>query len=109
MAVYVPAGRRRRRIYAFVGIALVVGLVIGAFLGRTTAPTVGDRIASVQADARQTAAALRVLALHDESGALSNPTAGAGCADLVLDRSGSELSAEFGRAPWITSEQRQAL
>jgi hypothetical protein len=95
--------------YAFVGIALVVGLVIGALIGRSTAPTVGDRIASVQGDARQTAAALRVLALHDESGALSNQAAGAGGADLVLGRTGSELASEFDRAPWITSEQRQAL
>src|SRR4051812_6849580 len=108
MAVYVPAARRRRRLYAFVGVALVTGLLIGAVVGRATAPTVGDRISSVQGDARQTAAALRVLALHDESGALSNQ-AGAGGADLTLERTGSELASEFGDAPWITSEQRQTL
>ena len=68
---------------AFVGVALVAGLIVGALVGRITAPTVDDRISSVQEDARQTAAALRVLALHDESGALSNQSAGDGGADLV--------------------------
>ena len=108
MAVYVPAARRRRRLLVFVGVALVAGLVLGALVGRATAPTVGDRISSVQEDARRTAAALRVLALHDESGAISNQ-AGNGGADLVLTRTGAELRKEFDAAPWITTAQRAAL
>ncbi len=109
MAVYVPAARRRRRMLAFVGVALVAGLIVGALVGRITAPTVDDRISSVQEDARQTAAALRVLALHDESGAISNQSAGDGGADLVLARTRSDLAKEFDDAPWITTAQRKAL
>ncbi len=48
MALYVPAGRRRRNfIIGLVG-ALIVGLIIGALLGRVSAPTVSDKVSSVQ-------------------------------------------------------------
>ena len=108
MALYVPAARRRRRIVVFTVGALVVGLLLGALLGRVTAPTVDDRLASVRSSAQQTAAGLRVIAIHDESNTVSNQSANSG-ADLVLKRTRSELEHEFGHAPWITLAQREAL
>jgi hypothetical protein len=108
MALYVPAARRRRRVVIFTVVALVLGLLLGALVGRVTAPTVDDRLASVRKSAQQTAAGLRVIAIHDESNAVSNQTANAG-ADLVLKQTRSELQREFDDAPWITLAQREAL
>jgi hypothetical protein len=104
MALYVPASRRRRRIVVAALLALVVGIVIGGLLGRASAPSMGDRIREVQGDARQTAAGLRVVVLHDEAGA-----AGSGGVDLVLKRTRDELTEEFRRAPWLGGTQRTAL
>lgn len=109
MALYIPAGRRRRRTIALVAAALVVGLAAGALVGRATAPSIDDHVRSVQGDARQTAAGLRVLALHDQAGAISSQTPGAGGADLVLGRTRNELDDEFARAPWLGRAQREEL
>lgn len=109
MALYVPAGRHRRHTLAFAAIALAVGLAAGVVAGRASAPSVDERVRSVQADARRTAAGLRVLALHDEAGAISNQTAGAGGADLVLGRTRRELERAFSRAPWLGRPQRDDL
>jgi hypothetical protein len=80
----------------------------GLFLGRALAPSIDDRVNSVQADARQIAAGLRVLAIHDEAGTVSDAT-GNGGADLVLKRTRRELDHAFGRAPWLGRAQRDAL
>jgi hypothetical protein len=109
MALYVPAAKRRRRTLLLVGAAVVVGLVVGALAGRVSAPTVDDRIASVRDDARQTAAGLRVIALHDESNAVSSQAPGDGGVDLVLRDTREQLNGELDRAPWITVQQREAL
>jgi hypothetical protein len=95
--------------FVLIGVAVLVGLVVGAIAGRVSAPTVDDRIASVREDARQTAAGLRVIALHDESNAISSQTPGDGGVDLVLRDTRSQLHDEFDRAPWITLQQREAL
>jgi hypothetical protein len=108
MALYVPAARRRRRVVVFTVVALVLGLLLGAFVGRATAPTIDDRLASVRKSAQQTAAGLRVIAIHDESNTVSNQSANSG-ADLVLKQTRSELHDEFDDAPWITLAQREAL
>ena len=81
---------------------------LGVLVGRVTAPTVDDRLASVRKSAQQTAAGLRVIAIHDESDTVSNQTANSG-ADLVLKQTRSELKREFDDAPWITLAQREAL
>lgn len=109
MALYIPASRRRRQTIVLAVAALVVGLLLGLLAGRASAPSVADRIHSVQRDARATAASLRVLALHDQTGAASNQAPGNGGADLVLTRTRTELQGEFKRAPWLTAPQREAL
>jgi len=109
VALYVPAGRRRRRALALAMAGLAIGLVFGVLIGRSSASSVEDRVRSVQADARQTAAGLRVIALHDQAGAIANEAPGNGGADLVLRRTRTELQHEFARAPWLKQAERDDL
>jgi hypothetical protein len=108
MALYIPAGRRRRRTILIAAGALLIGLALGAMAGRSTAPTIGDRISSVRSEAQKTSAALRVIALHDESGAVS-AQGGDGGTDLVLQRTRTDLDHLFARAPWLPATTRQKL
>lgn len=109
MAIYVPAARRRRTTIGLAVACLLVGLAVGGFAGRATAPTLSDRLNTVRNEARETAAALRVLALHAQSGAVSNQAPGEGGADLVLERVRNELRREFSLAPWLEPGQRDSL
>ena len=107
MALYIAPARRRRRIVLVGVAALALGLLVGAVAGRMTAPAIDDRVSAVRNDARQAAAGLRVIALHDEAG-----VAGDGDdqgAVLVVDRTRTELDDLFDRAPWLGSDQRRAL
>jgi hypothetical protein len=109
VALYIPASRRRRRnLYIGIG-ALVLGLALGALFGRASAPTITDKVHSVQSEARRTAASLRVIAVHDESGAISTQgNRDAGIA-LVLSNTRKDLKNEFSRAVWLAPEARSAL
>jgi hypothetical protein len=109
VALYIPAGRRRRRTAFFAVGALVLGLLIGAVVGRASAPTATEKIKAVQADARNTAAALRVIALHDEAGAVSAQGADDAGIALVLKNTRSDLRDEFARAVWISPAARAEL
>ncbi|MCU1461348.1 MAG: hypothetical protein JWO37_1423 [Acidimicrobiales bacterium] len=109
MALYIPAGRRRRRAIGLIVAAFVVGLVAGWIGGRASSPSVEGRVKSVRSEARQTAAGLRVVALHDQTGAVAQPTPGDAGTDLVLRRTRTELDHEFRRAPWVTRQQHDQL
>ncbi|MCU1602223.1 MAG: hypothetical protein JWO22_2932 [Frankiales bacterium] len=103
MALYIPEARRRRRVLVAAVLALVAGLVVGGLAGRLTAQSVDDRVKQVRADAQDTSAGLRVIAIHDSAGT------GGGGTDLVLTRTDSELRSEFSKAPWISTTTRSAL
>jgi hypothetical protein len=91
-----------------VGAALVLGIGIGVLSGRFTAPSIEKQVTVVRADARVASAALRVLALHDQVGAVSNQ-AGDGGAALVLDQTSGKLGDLFEEAPWLAADERKAL
>jgi hypothetical protein len=84
--------------------ALVLGLVLGAVIGRASAPTVQDRVRSVQREARNIAAQLRVVSLHAEDKTASLAAGGDAGADLALGRTESDLRRLFGRAPWVPAK-----
>jgi hypothetical protein len=107
VALYVPPSRRRRRTVLLAGACIVAGLVVGAVLGRVTAPSVDDRVSDSQEQARQIAAGLRVLSLHVRSGAASTEADGEAGTDLVLRRTSEDLQRAFSDSPWI-SPTRQA-
>jgi hypothetical protein len=104
MALYVPQSRRRRRMALVATGTAVVGVVVGAGLGRLSAPTVDDRVASVRAEAKDTASSLQVISIHAEA-----TTVGAGGTDRVLSQTARELADEFDRAPWVDSGQRRIV
>jgi hypothetical protein len=108
MALYIPTSTRRKRAMLAVGVALVLGVGMGILFGRLTAPSIDKQVAVVRADARKASASLRVLALHDQAGAVSNQ-AGDGGAGLVLDQTGGKLGDLFASAPWLAADKRTAL
>src|SRR5207253_8072229 len=108
VALYVPASTRRRRTIGIAVVAVLLGLGVGLLIGRSTAPGIADRISSVRDDARRTAAALRVIVLHDEAGIPTGSSGDSG-AELVLSRTRTELDDEFARAPWLAPAQHDDL
>lgn len=109
MALYIPPARRRRRLVLAAALALLAGLAAGVLIGRASSPSTVERVRAVQEDARAAAAGLRVLALHDEAGAVANGQPGDGGADLVLTRTRSTLEQAFDQAPWLGRGQRTKL
>jgi hypothetical protein len=104
MAIYVPRARRRRNTIVVGVAALVVGAVLGGVAGRSSAPTVEDRVRSVRKEAQAIASQLRVVSIHEGAGAVSLAGGGDAGADLALQRTEKNLKALFKRAPWVTSK-----
>ena len=101
MAIYVPRARRRRNTI-IVGVAgLVVGAILGIGLGRSSAPTIEDRVKSVRSEARAISSQLRVVSIHEGEGAASLSGGGDAGAGLALQRTETNLKALFKRAPWV--------
>jgi hypothetical protein len=108
MALYVPAGRRRRNLIVGLVAAVVVGLVTGALIGRVTAPTVDDRVTTVQDDARSVVGA--VAATPNEYRQLlagSNEFRGGGGVDDALTSARSSLVAALDDAIWLGPNLRR--
>src|ERR1700735_1451001 len=109
MALYTPQAQRRRQMVILAIAALILGGVLGGLVGRFTAPTPADRVATVREQARQTSSQLRVLSLHVDAGAASLGTGGDAGAGLALQRADAALTRALGQAPWITAHSRAAV
>ena len=111
MALYIPAGRRRRRLVLTAVGGLVAGLLLGVALGRLTATNAAaDAIAAKQAAGRVTGQ-LRAFPVHydeaargqiDRAGYKVSLNAGLGLADEVL-------VVAMDRAAWIEPAGRDQL
>ena len=110
MALYIPAGQRRRRLIIVGVVAAVLGLALGAFLGRATAPTTADTVSSVQADAQSIYARLQSLPIEYEKVLSGDPqyANGGGPADSLVAIS-ADTAALAERAVWLSDEQRTAV
>jgi F0F1-type ATP synthase membrane subunit b/b' len=109
MALYVPPGRRRRRLWLAVGGALAVGVVVGVVLGRVTAPTVDDRVRSVHDDAAAAVAQLEALPVEYAQQLAGGEEFREGGATDAVDRAREQLDEAIGDAPWLTATQIDAL
>lgn len=108
MALYVPAGRRRRNLILGLVAAVVVGLVVGALVGRVTAPTVDDRVTTVQDDARSVVGALAATP-NEYRKQLEGSTefrTGGGVDDALTTARGSLVTA-LDNAPWLGPNLRR--
>lgn len=108
MALYVPAGRRRRNLILGLVAAVVIGLVIGAFVGRLTAPTVDGRVTTVQDDARAVVGALAATPneYRKQLGGSTEFRGGGGVDDALTTARGS-LVAALDDAPWLGPNLRR--
>ena len=110
MALYIPAGRRRRRLIVAVALAAVLGLIGGWAVGRATAPTIDDRASSVRSGAQDIDARLLALPIEYEKVLAGDPqyANGGGPADsltgIVADT--QRLAAD---AVWLSDGQRAAV
>jgi hypothetical protein len=96
-------------ILALVG-ALVVGLVLGGVVGRLTAPSVSDKVASVQDSARAVVA--RVRSTPNEYAQQlrgSNEFRGGGSVLDALNGARTSLRSAASDAVWLGRSQRTAL
>jgi hypothetical protein len=109
MAIYVPRARRRRNAIMIGAAGLVLGVVAGALAGRSSAPTVEDRVGSVRREAKEIASELRVVSLHESESGASLTGGGDAGAELALRRAETELRALFRRAPWVPAKNAGQL
>jgi hypothetical protein len=101
MAIYVPRARRKRNLILVGVAAVVVGAFLGVAAGRSSAPTIEDRVKSVRSEARAISSQLRVVSIHEGEGAASFTNGGDAGAGLALQRTETNLRALFKRAPWV--------
>jgi hypothetical protein len=110
MALYVPAGRRRRRVIGGLVLAVVVGLLLGFGLGRQTATSTSDDVTSVQDQARDAVGALQS-APTEYAQAAAGATAefaNGGGAGAALDRVERQVKDALDAAPWLGPASRAA-
>lgn len=107
MALYISAGRRRRTTTLIAVAALVVGAAGGVLIGRSTAPTVDDRVAEARAAGRRFASSLRVLPLEYEQAVTDQGEAAD--AQHTIDRSLNGVHSAVDAAPWLTDAQMTEL
>jgi hypothetical protein len=110
MALYVPAGRRRRNLAIALAATAVVAVVIGFLIGRVTAPTVDDRVSDVQADARAVVGTLAATPNeYQKEQAGSSEFRSGGGVDQALAGARRDLDAAMDDAPWLgTALRREA-
>jgi hypothetical protein len=106
MAMYIPPGRKRRRLLLWIGASVVVGLVIGGILGRVTAPTVEDKVKGARDDAAAAVAQLQALpSEYEKQLSGSSEFEKGGGVDDALTRTRSQLDDAISSAPWITPQE----
>jgi hypothetical protein len=108
MALYVPAGRRRRNLAIALIATALVAVVVGFLLGRVTAPTVDDRVSDVQADARAVVGTLAATPneyRQEQSG--SDEFRAGGGVDQALAGAKRSLDAALDDAPWLGTALRK--
>ena len=109
MALYISAGRRRRRALATAAAALVLGLLVGLFVGRAMVTTPAEQARAVAANARDLATRVDALTIEYEQAV--GGTGDSVAKGVVEPLAGIEkdLRAALARAPWIGARARTAL
>jgi len=111
MALYVSAGRRRRRLVGAAAGALLAGLLLGGLVGRFSAPTAADGAAEAKRSAAQASGLLDALPFHYEqmmAGEL-DPVSFQASLDDGIERASAQLDRAVATAPWLDPGAVDAL
>ena len=109
MALYISAGRRRRRIIITAAVALAVGLTVGFILGRGMVTTPREQADFVAATGRDLATRVDALTIeYEQAVARSGDSVAKGVTEPLvgIDR---DLRAVLAKAPWLGAEARTML
>lgn len=109
MAVYIPAGRRRRRVAVLVAVGVIVGVVVGLLVGRATAPDFHEGVSHARDRAGDVIDVLD--SLPSEYAALHKGQAGKSTASILhgVDDADTKLRAAIGKAEWLGPSGKQRL
>ncbi len=104
MALYVPAGARRRRLILAIVTGLVLGLALGFVLGRSTAQGLGDRVDAVKAQASDAATALERIPIEYEQAVTDSGGESTETITAAVDRARAQLDDAYAEAIWFDAE-----
>jgi len=107
--VYIPAGKRRRRVAMVVAAGVVVGILLGLLIGRATAPGLSDGVSKARNAASTVVDALDSLPIEYER----TLQGAAGKSDATftasLDRVDHTLDDAIAKAEWFGPSAKQRL
>ena len=101
MALYVPAGARRRRLIIGVVVGVVLGLVIGFVLGRASSPGLADDVAEVQALATDATTALQRTPIEYEQAVAGEGGESTDTITSALESAQRQLDDAYAEAIWL--------
>src|SRR5262245_33414301 len=103
------AERQKRRTIAIAVVTLIIGVVFGFVVGRSTAPGVDDALADAQTRGRNLSAALQALPVEyeqAETGQAGETTAGI---DDAIQRVVTRADDAVAATPWLGPAARKAV
>jgi hypothetical protein len=107
MALYVPAGARKRRLLLVGGLALVAGLLLGYLIGRATSPGLEDEVSDVQDLALDATAALRRIPIEYEQAVAGEGGESTDTITGAIDRADELLDDAYAEAIWLPDDAHE--
>lgn len=104
MALYVPAGARRRRVILALLGGIVLGLVAGYLVGRASAPGLADEVADVQDLATDAATSLLRIPIEYEQSVAGEGGESTETITAALDRAQAQLAEAYAAAIWLPDD-----
>jgi hypothetical protein len=109
MVDYIPLSRRRRNAALVAIVTLLVGLVVGGLVGRSTAITASEAAQDVRAKGDTLGTRIEALTIeYDQAIGGTGDTVQAGVLD-ALDRVNTDMDKLIDESPWLGIAQIQAL
>ncbi len=109
MALYVPLSRRRRNAFLVAAATLLLGLIAGFIVGRSTAITAGDSAADARSKGDTIATRIQALTIeYDQAVGGGDDSIKGGVLD-ALDLVDSDLSKLIKASPWLGTAQATNL